>query len=160
MSSKTQIVSYTLRGFNEAVNGFSDEGWSMLERDGIDDVTLLVNSSPTKMMMTSSLPFLNGFTSMPSAVLCAKASMLLQVISSLNLKIKILNFLLFYPSLRVFFCLCRMFHPRFFCDSWGNIGKNGQIIASMHIRLQPSKQGLVAYQSLAQGALEVKSFFL
>ncbi|CAN7069367.1 unnamed protein product [Brassica oleracea var. botrytis] len=66
------------KGFNEAVNGFSDEGWSMLESDGIDDVTLLVNSSPTKMMMTSSLPFSNGFTSMPSAVLCAKASMLLQ----------------------------------------------------------------------------------
>ncbi|KAF2610946.1 hypothetical protein F2Q70_00013525 [Brassica cretica] len=66
------------KGFNEAVNSFSDEGWSMLESDGIDDVTLLVNSSPTKMMVTSSLPFSNGFTSMPSAVLCAKASMLLQ----------------------------------------------------------------------------------
>jgi homeobox-leucine zipper protein len=66
------------KGFNEAVNGFSDEGWSILESDGIDDVTLLVNSSPTKMMMTSSLPFANGYTSMPSAVLCAKASMLLQ----------------------------------------------------------------------------------
>ncbi|KAL2940111.1 Homeobox-leucine zipper protein ATHB-8 [Bienertia sinuspersici] len=31
------------RGFNEAVNGFMDEGWSMMDGDGIDDVTLLVN---------------------------------------------------------------------------------------------------------------------
>ncbi|KAK6152570.1 hypothetical protein DH2020_012209 [Rehmannia glutinosa] len=28
------------RGFNEAVNGFTDEGWSMIESDGIDDVTV------------------------------------------------------------------------------------------------------------------------
>ncbi|XP_010526102.1 PREDICTED: homeobox-leucine zipper protein ATHB-8 [Tarenaya hassleriana] len=66
------------KGFNEAVNGFSDEGWSMIESDGIDDVTVLVNSSPGK-MMSSNLPFSNGgFQSMPNAVLCAKASMLLQ----------------------------------------------------------------------------------
>ena len=66
------------RGFNEAVNGFTDEGWSMLETDGADDVTLLVNSSPGKMMGIN-LSYSNGFPSMGNAVLCAKASMLLQV---------------------------------------------------------------------------------
>lgn len=66
------------RGFNEAVNGFTDEGWSMLESDGVDDVTILVNSSPSK-LMGANISYANGFPSMSSAVLCAKASMLLQV---------------------------------------------------------------------------------
>ncbi|KAJ7965931.1 Homeobox-leucine zipper protein like [Quillaja saponaria] len=65
------------KGFNEAVNGFADDGWSMLESDGIDDVTLLVNSSPSKMMGVN-LCYANGFQSMSSSVLCAKSSMLLQ----------------------------------------------------------------------------------
>ncbi|KAK8505317.1 hypothetical protein V6N13_045756 [Hibiscus sabdariffa] len=65
------------KGFNEAVNGFTDEGWSMLESDGVDDVTLLVNSSPGKMMDVN-FSYSNGFPSMGNAVLCAKASMLLQ----------------------------------------------------------------------------------
>ena len=50
----------------------------MLESDGIDDVTILVNSSPAK-MMGGNLSYANGFQSMSNAVLCAKASMLLQV---------------------------------------------------------------------------------
>ncbi|KAJ6715293.1 CLASS III HD-ZIP PROTEIN CNA1 [Salix viminalis] len=65
------------RGFNEALNGFSDEGWSMIGNDGMDDVTILVNSSPDKLMGLN-LPFSNGFPAVSSAVLCAKASMLLQ----------------------------------------------------------------------------------
>lgn len=65
------------KGFNEAVNGFTDEGWSMLESDGVDDVTILVNSSPSK-LMGANISYANGFPSMSSAVLCAKASMLLQ----------------------------------------------------------------------------------
>ncbi|XP_028777813.1 homeobox-leucine zipper protein ATHB-8 [Neltuma alba] len=65
------------RGFNEAVNGFADDGWSVLESDGIDDVTLLVNSSPSKTMGVN-IGYNNGFLSMSSSVLCAKASMLLQ----------------------------------------------------------------------------------
>ncbi|KAB5563906.1 hypothetical protein DKX38_003960 [Salix brachista] len=65
------------RGFNEALNGFSDEGWSMIGNDGMDDVTILVNSSPDK-LMGSNLSFTNGFSAVNSAVLCAKASMLLQ----------------------------------------------------------------------------------
>ncbi|CAK9325504.1 unnamed protein product [Citrullus colocynthis] len=66
------------RGFNEAVNGFTDEGWSLLENDGIDDVTLLVNMSHGKTMMGANISYSNGFPSMSNAVLCAKASMLLQ----------------------------------------------------------------------------------
>ncbi|KAA8521850.1 hypothetical protein F0562_012528 [Nyssa sinensis] len=68
------------KGFNEAVNGFTDEGWSVIESDGIDDVTLLVNSSPDK-MMGANLSYANGFPSLSNAVLCAKASMLLQNVS-------------------------------------------------------------------------------
>ncbi|KAE8735236.1 Homeobox-leucine zipper protein HOX32 [Hibiscus syriacus] len=65
------------KGFNEAVNGFTDEGWSMLESDDVDDVTLLVNSSPGKMMDVN-FSYSSGFPSMGNGVLCAKASMLLQ----------------------------------------------------------------------------------
>ncbi|PPD78819.1 hypothetical protein GOBAR_DD24252 [Gossypium barbadense] len=65
------------KGFNKVVNGFTDEGWSMLESDGVDDVTLLVNSSPEK-MMDINFSYSNGFPSMGNAVLCGKASMLLQ----------------------------------------------------------------------------------
>ncbi|XP_019194412.1 PREDICTED: homeobox-leucine zipper protein ATHB-15-like [Ipomoea nil] len=65
------------RGFNEALNGFTDEGWSLLGNDGMDDVTILVNSSPDKLMGLN-LSYTNGFTPISNAVLCAKASMLLQ----------------------------------------------------------------------------------
>lgn len=65
------------RGFNESVNGFADEGWSLINNDGVDDVSILVNSSPNK-MMSLNLGFLNGFPSTVTSVLCAKASMLLQ----------------------------------------------------------------------------------
>lgn len=66
------------RGFNEAVNGFTDEGWTVMGNDGMDDVTILVNSSPEKLMGLN-LSFGNGFPTVSNAVLCAKASMLLQV---------------------------------------------------------------------------------
>ncbi|KAK8608434.1 hypothetical protein V6N13_023858 [Hibiscus sabdariffa] len=65
------------RGFNEAVNGFTDEGWSMMGNDGMDDITIFVNSSPDK-LMSLNLPYANGFSSVSNAILCAKASMLLQ----------------------------------------------------------------------------------
>lgn len=71
-------MNYFGRGFNEALNGIADEGWSMLDSDGMDDVTILVNSSPDKLMGLN-LPFANGFSPMSNAVMCAKASMLLQV---------------------------------------------------------------------------------
>nr|CAD1842206.1 unnamed protein product [Ananas comosus var. bracteatus] len=58
------------RGFSEAINGFADEGWSAAGNDGADDVTILVKN----------YGFTNEF-SMCDAVLCAKASMLLQNVS-------------------------------------------------------------------------------
>ncbi|XP_027343901.1 homeobox-leucine zipper protein ATHB-15 isoform X4 [Abrus precatorius] len=72
-------ISYPFpgRGFNEAINGFTDEGWSVMGNDGVDDVTVLVNSSPDKLMGLN-LSFANGFPSVSNTVLCAKASMLLQ----------------------------------------------------------------------------------
>ncbi|KAK7318785.1 hypothetical protein RJT34_03492 [Clitoria ternatea] len=64
------------RGFNDAVNGFVDDGWSVIGNDGMEDVTVAINSSPNKYFGshydTSMLPALGG------GVLCAKASMLLQ----------------------------------------------------------------------------------
>lgn len=50
----------------------------MLESDGIDDVTVLVNSSPGKILGLN-ISYASGFPSMSNGVLCAKASMLLQV---------------------------------------------------------------------------------
>ncbi|XP_026418387.1 homeobox-leucine zipper protein ATHB-15-like isoform X1 [Papaver somniferum] len=49
------------RGSNEALNGFTDEGWSIIGSDGIDDVTILINSSPGKMMGANN-SFINGFS--------------------------------------------------------------------------------------------------
>ena len=56
-----------------------DEGWSMMDSDGIDDVTILVNSSPSKLLGANPY-YNNGFPSVGTAVLCARASMLLQVL--------------------------------------------------------------------------------
>lgn len=63
-----------IRGFNDAVNGFNDDGWSILNVDGAEDVTIAVNSAKNLSTISNpanSLAFLGG-------VLCAKASMLLQ----------------------------------------------------------------------------------
>ncbi|XVF26360.1 hypothetical protein REPUB_Repub14bG0009200 [Reevesia pubescens] len=64
------------RGFNDAVNGFADDGWSLMGTDGLEDVTIMINSSPGKFLgsqyNTSMFPSFGG------GVLCAKASMLLQ----------------------------------------------------------------------------------
>lgn len=63
------------RGFNDAVNGFNDDGWSVLNCDGTEDVVVAVNSTKCLGAISthcSSLPLLGG-------ILCAKASMLLQV---------------------------------------------------------------------------------
>ncbi|XP_071711814.1 homeobox-leucine zipper protein REVOLUTA-like [Rutidosis leptorrhynchoides] len=62
------------RGFNDAVNGFSDDGWSLMNCDGVEDVIIAVNSTKNlnnSMNPSNSLSYLGG-------VLCAKASMLFQ----------------------------------------------------------------------------------
>ncbi|CAI0453008.1 unnamed protein product [Linum tenue] len=62
------------RGFNDAVNGFNDDGWSMMASDGAEDVIISVNS--TKNLTSTSNPA-NSFAFL-GGILCAKASMLLQ----------------------------------------------------------------------------------
>ncbi|KAI3849733.1 hypothetical protein MKW98_026647 [Papaver atlanticum] len=62
------------RGFNDAVNGFNDDGWSLMSNDGADDVIVTVNSG--KNLSTISNPA-NALT-LSGGVLCVKASMLLQ----------------------------------------------------------------------------------
>ncbi|CAK9143247.1 unnamed protein product [Ilex paraguariensis] len=59
------------RGFNDAINGFNDDGWSLMNCDGAEDVIVAVNSTKN-LGTTSNSPCLLG------GVLCAKASMLLQ----------------------------------------------------------------------------------
>ncbi|KAJ1282140.1 hypothetical protein BS78_03G027600 [Paspalum vaginatum] len=72
------------RGFNEALNGLADDGWSVIESDGVDDVCISVNLSPSKVINCSST-FNNGLPIVSTGVLCAKASMLLQDVSPLAL---------------------------------------------------------------------------
>ncbi|KAG6695746.1 hypothetical protein I3843_09G111500 [Carya illinoinensis] len=64
------------RGFNDAVNGFVDDGWSLLGSDGVEDVTIMINSSPNKFV--NSQYGTSMFSTFGGGVLCAKASMLLQ----------------------------------------------------------------------------------
>ncbi|KAL4283032.1 hypothetical protein GQ457_16G011440 [Hibiscus cannabinus] len=62
------------RGFNDAINGFNDDGWSILNCDGTEDVIIAINSS--KSLSSASNP--TNVLSFVGGVLCAKASMLLQ----------------------------------------------------------------------------------
>ncbi|XP_039017426.1 homeobox-leucine zipper protein REVOLUTA-like isoform X2 [Hibiscus syriacus] len=62
------------RGFNDAINGFNDDGWSIINCDGTEDVIIAINSS--KSFSCTSNPA-NAFSFL-GGVLCAKASMLLQ----------------------------------------------------------------------------------
>ncbi|KAE8038839.1 hypothetical protein FH972_011311 [Carpinus fangiana] len=62
------------RGFNDAVNGFNDDGWSLMNCDGAEDVIIALNS--TKNLSTTSNPA--NSLAFVGGVLCAKASMLLQ----------------------------------------------------------------------------------
>ena len=73
------------RGFNDAVNGFLDDGWSILDSDGVEDVTIAINSNPEKFIGSQ---YNNSLSMLPTfgGVLCAKASMLLQVIFYITLE--------------------------------------------------------------------------
>ncbi|XP_057448983.1 homeobox-leucine zipper protein REVOLUTA-like [Lotus japonicus] len=62
------------RGFNDAVNGFNDDGWTVLNCEGAEDVIIAVNS--TKNLSSTSNPA-NSLTFL-GGILCAKASMLIQ----------------------------------------------------------------------------------
>lgn len=71
------MMSCCFRGFNDAVNGFADDGWSILGSDGVEDVTIAINTSPSKFLGSH----YNNLSMLPTfgGVLCARASMLLQV---------------------------------------------------------------------------------
>ncbi|KAJ4969632.1 hypothetical protein NE237_002731 [Protea cynaroides] len=62
------------RGFNDAINGFDDDGWSLMNCDGAEDVVVAVNS--TKNMSTVANPAIA--LPLPGGILCVKASMLLR----------------------------------------------------------------------------------
>lgn len=70
-------LSLSFRGFNDAVNGFNDDGWSIMSCDGAEDVIISVNS--TKSLCATSTH--SNSLSLLGGILCAKASMLLQVSS-------------------------------------------------------------------------------
>ncbi len=68
---------WAIRGFNQAVNGFVEDGWAATVSDGMDDVSVMINESPTtKSSQIASERFL---CTLGGGILCAKASMLLQV---------------------------------------------------------------------------------
>ena len=76
------------------MNGFTDDGWSLMGSDGVEDVTIAINSSPNK-HFGSQVNASNGLTTLGGGILCAKASMLLQVLMLVNFfKCKQNNFLL------------------------------------------------------------------
>ncbi|KAG2555359.1 hypothetical protein PVAP13_9KG558300 [Panicum virgatum] len=62
------------RGFNDAISGFNDDGWSIMGGDGIEDVIVACNSTK-KIRNSSSVGIAFGN---PGGIICAKASMLLQ----------------------------------------------------------------------------------
>lgn len=110
---------FTYRGFSDAVNGFNDDGWSIMHCNGAEDITVAVNSTKNLNSFSDPLSFLGG-------VLCAKASMLLQVSSYtvffffLNISVAALGIFFseyFYFVLCLFWCtLHRMFVLRFSFD--------------------------------------------
>ncbi|XP_010253680.1 PREDICTED: homeobox-leucine zipper protein REVOLUTA-like [Nelumbo nucifera] len=63
------------RGFNDAINGFNDDGWSLMSCDGAEDVIISINSA--KNVGTIANPAANTLA-LSGGILCAKASMLLQ----------------------------------------------------------------------------------
>ncbi|PPD66660.1 hypothetical protein GOBAR_DD36466 [Gossypium barbadense] len=77
-----RTFSQRLSGFNDAINGFNDDGWSIMNCDGAEDVIIAINSNKSLNIppnAVNALPLLGG-------VLCAKASMLIQVSSKKALK--------------------------------------------------------------------------
>jgi hypothetical protein len=78
LQQKLVFFLHCFRGYNEALNGLADDGWSVIESDGVDDVCISVNSSPSK-AISCNATFNSGLPIVSNSVLCAKASMLLQV---------------------------------------------------------------------------------
>ncbi|KAF6161012.1 hypothetical protein GIB67_007653, partial [Kingdonia uniflora] len=62
-----------LEGFNDVVNAFNDDGWTLINCDGAEDVITTINfkNMSTGVNSTNQIPF-------PRGILCVKASLLLQ----------------------------------------------------------------------------------
>lgn len=82
------FFSHSFRGFNEALNGLADDGWSVVGSDGVDDVCVSVSSSPSR-VVSCNATFSTGPVVGSSSVLCAKASMLLQVSFAAGLRLTV-----------------------------------------------------------------------
>lgn len=67
-------ILFTSRGFNDAISGFNDDGWSIMAGDGIEDVIIACNSKKIRSGSNPATAF-----GAPGGIICAKASMLLQV---------------------------------------------------------------------------------
>jgi hypothetical protein len=80
------------RGFNDAISGFNDDGWSIMAGDGIEDVVVACNSTKKIRNVSNCV---NAFEA-PGGIICAKASMLLQV--------RVL--LVHYVAIRLSFLFC------------------------------------------------------
>nr|AWD38913.1 class III homeodomain-leucine zipper protein [Coryphopteris nipponica] len=72
------LIQRMARGFNEAVNCLSDDGWSSMASDGMDDVTIAVNAYPSSRLSQGQFLLCDRLSSIGDGVLCAKTSMLLQ----------------------------------------------------------------------------------
>ena len=68
-----------LRGFNQAVNGFADDGWATTVSDGSDDVSVVLNEAAATKCISGQGASNNFLSNFGGGTLCAKASMLLQV---------------------------------------------------------------------------------
>lgn len=89
----------TCRGFSDAVNGFNDDGWSIMHCSGAEDIIVAVNYSMKHLnSISDSLSFIGG-------LLCAKASMLIQVSSNTLLSISVTDLESFSTHLLVELCL-------------------------------------------------------
>ena len=59
------------------MNGFGDDGWEATVSDGLDDVTVMLNAAPKS--LEGQIASDKLLYSLGGGILCAKASMLLQV---------------------------------------------------------------------------------
>ncbi|KAF6166173.1 hypothetical protein GIB67_023883, partial [Kingdonia uniflora] len=68
-----KLTITNLEGFNDVVNGFNDDGWSLINCDGAKDVITTINfkNMSTSVNLTNLIPI-------PGGILCVKASLLLQ----------------------------------------------------------------------------------
>lgn len=66
------------RGFNEAINGFADDSWTLLSSSSHDDITIAAR--PTQKRSNSSLPLISdGPGPIGGGVVCVKTTLVLQV---------------------------------------------------------------------------------